>query len=65
MAVHIRSERQPERAYCGIAWAGVRGGNLASNTLPVVSGETAGSGNAVTCRTCLAVWRRRQLWAQG
>ena len=63
-AIHIRSERHPERAFCGLSWVALRGGNLASNTLPVVAGETRGSGNAVTCRTCLAVWRRR-LRAQG
>jgi hypothetical protein len=62
-AIHIRSETYPERALCGASWAthhgGLRGGRIASDTSPpVVSDDERGSANAVTCRTCLAVWRR-------
>ena len=56
--VHIQDEQFTLRSLCGHDWNRVRGGRVASDTEPPVVTDDAGSVNAVTCRTCLAVWRR-------
>jgi hypothetical protein len=58
--VHIRDEQFTSRALCGIDWHRARGGNVASDGFdPPVVRDEAGSVKACTCKTCLAVWRRR------
>jgi hypothetical protein len=59
-AVHIQDDRFLTRSLCGVAWTRVvDGGRIASDTDPPVVVDEAGSAAAATCRTCLAVWRRR------
>lgn len=60
-AVHIQSQTYPLRALCGASWRGLRGGvERTTGFDPPVVRDEQGSANAVTCRTCLAVWRRVQ-----
>ncbi len=60
-AVHVQDEAFPQRALCGASWGNLRGGRVASTTVPPVVVDEAGSANAATCLICLAVLRRR--WA--
>jgi hypothetical protein len=59
-AVHIQDEALPILALCGARWELTQhGGRVASSTEPPVVIDEVGSVNAVTCRTCLDVHRRR------
>jgi hypothetical protein len=57
--VHIRDERFPSRAICGMTWsAPIRGGRIASDTSPpVVFDEERKSVNPASCVKCLELLR--------
>jgi hypothetical protein len=60
--VHIQDTKYLHRALCGEPWEQViKGGRIASDGFepPVVQDKETGSTDAATCKTCLAVWRRR------
>lgn len=57
--VHIRDERFPSRAICGLVWTKAEhGGRVASSTSPpVVVNDESGSVNPATCLQCLSLFR--------
>lgn len=60
-AVHIFEQDAGRVGWslCGVLAFRLKGGRVASDTTPPVVTDEVGSANAVTCRMCLRVWRRK------